>query len=287
MQRLFERIQVVSLDEVFVHEGVVDKWVDRIADFVEQAGVMKNPIVVAEASDPETGDARYVVLDGMHRVQALGRLGCPDICVYVSDYWSDDVRLESWDALLLGIVDPRAYLDALFDDPDHDVVEMQTEAEARSRLYGRELALVLRARDTAFFGLRCRALDPAERLEEIIVALRRVEDDLDERGIRAVYAPSGRSSFDFSQTPSDMLVLRPIFSKHEVLERTMQGRLFPRKSTRFLVPERPLRVDFHLTILKADLDLTTKNRLLDEHLQWCWANNRVRYYPEGVYVLDD
>lgn len=283
MLEVFRRLKVVSLDDVYVHEGVVERWVDRIADFVRHDGIMKNPIVVAEAE--VDGDARFVVLDGMHRVQAMRALGAPDILIYASDYWSEDVRLESWDAVLLDDFDQDALLGAVADSAA--IVEIGSEAEARARVYGRDLAMAFVGHDGSIRGLHV-AGEPGEpALEAIIRTLRSVEDALDAAGVRAVYTPSSRSRSDFESQPSTALFLRPLFSKQEVLERTLAGRLFPRKSTRFLVPERPLRVDFHLTVLKAKLDLGTKNQLLQDHLSWCWENNRVRYYPEPVYVFGD
>jgi ParB-like chromosome segregation protein Spo0J len=283
MLDVFSRLRVVSLADVYVHEGVVERWVERIADFVQHDGTMKNPIVVAEAE--VDGSHNYVVLDGMHRVQALQSLGAPDILVYVSDYWSEDVRLESWDAVLLDRVDLDAVFAAVAGE-QIEVVPVSGEAEARARVYGRELAMALVARDGPTLGLRVRPSDePA--IEIIVRSLRAVEDALDLAGVRAVYTPSSRSLADFATQPSESLFLRPRFSKQEVLERTLAGRLFPRKSTRFLVPERPLRVDFHLTVLKAALSLEAKNQLLADHLNWCWENNRVRYYPEPVYVFGD
>ncbi|MCB9738227.1 MAG: hypothetical protein H6747_03095 [Deltaproteobacteria bacterium] len=283
MLDVFQRLKVVSLDDVYVHEGVVERWVERIADFVRHDGMMKNPIVVAEAE--VDGAARYVVLDGMHRVQSMRALGSPDILIYVSDYWSEEVRLESWDAVLLDPLEVRGALTAA--GADAELVTVGSEAEARARVYGRDLAMAISTHDGAVLGLRAEPRTGEPALESIIRALRAVEDGMDAAGVRAVYTPSSRSLEDFHAQPSEALFLRPRFSKQEVLERTLAGKLFPRKSTRFLVPERPLRVDFQLTVLKAALDLPTKNQLLQDHLTWCWENNRVRYYPEPVYVFGD
>jgi hypothetical protein len=284
MLEVFRRLRVVPLPDVYVHEGVVDRWVERIADLMRHDGMMKNPIVVAEA---EVGEARnYVVLDGMHRVQALRTLGAPDILVYLADYWSAEVQLESWDALLL---DPPA-LDAVLAEAgvaDGDRVALESEAEARARVYGRELAMAFVGQGGRVLGLRAGEGGGEPALERIIRLLRAVEDALDARGVRAVYTPSSRAAAEFAAQPAEALFVRPLFSKQEVLERTLAGQLFPRKSTRFLVPERPLRVDFHLTVLRAELPGEAKNQLLQDHLRWCWENNRVRYYPEPVYVFGD
>lgn len=283
MLDVFARLRVVPLKDVYVHEGVVERWVERIADFIRHDGIMKNPIIVAEAE--VDGNRNYIVLDGMHRVQAFHTLGSPDILVYISDYWSEDVRLESWDAVLLDAADLDTVIAAVAGEKI-EVVPVGSEPEARARVYGRELAMAMISRDGRTLGLRV-VPDQEAPLEVIVRAMRAVEDALDRAGVRAVYTPSSRSRSDFDSQAGETLFLRPRFSKQEVLERTLAGRRFPRKSTRFLVPERPLRVDFHLTVLKADVAIETKNQLLADHLTWCWENNRVRYYPEPVYVFGD
>jgi hypothetical protein len=148
---VFARLRVVPLKDVYVHEGVVERWVERIADFIRHDGIMKNPIIVAEAE--VDGNRNYIVLDGMHRVQAFHTLGSPDILVYISDYWSEDVRLESWDAVLLDAADLDTVIAAVAGEKI-EVVPVGSEPEARARVYGRELAMAMISRDGRTLGLR-------------------------------------------------------------------------------------------------------------------------------------
>ena len=286
MREIFDRLQVVPIADVLVHEGVVERQVDRIADYVQHDGVMKNPIVVAEVEDEGNHKGRYIVLDGMHRVQAMSRLGCRDILVFVSDYWSSQIRLSSWDALLLDPVDLPAVLKELFPDGQIKVSSARTQGQARERVYGRDIAMAFAEPNGKVTGIRV-AHGDGTSLSRIVEVLTQIESKFDELGTRIVYMPSSKSEIDHGAQQGTTLFMRPLFSKQEVLQRTLAGKLFPRKSTRFLVPERPLRVDFHLTVLQADLDLATKNQLLDAHLHWCWENNKVRYYPEPVFVFGD
>ncbi|MCO4763072.1 MAG: ParB N-terminal domain-containing protein [Myxococcales bacterium] len=286
MREIFERLKVVPMADVLVHEGVVDRQVARISDYVQHDGVMKNPIVVAEVEDETNQGGHYIVLDGMHRVQAMSQLGCRDILVFVAEYWSTSIRLKSWDALLLDPVDPKALITELFSKDEVRVGKVRTEEQARERIYGRDLAMAFTTRGGETMGVRVLG-DEGSTLSRIVHVLTRIEEKFDELGTRVVYAPSSKSGTDLAAQDASVLFLRPLFSKQEVLQRTLAGKLFPRKSTRFLVPERPLRVDFHLTVLQADLDLAIKNQLLDGHLRWCWENNKVRYYPEPVFVFGD
>lgn len=86
---------------------------------------------------------------------------------------------------------------------------------------------------------------------------------------------------------SKEVVLEPPHRKEDILERTLNGKIFPPKSTTHLISGRPLRVDLPLSVLNGPNNLETKNRLLQGHLKWCHENNRVRFYPESVTIFAD
>jgi hypothetical protein len=111
---------------------------------------------------------------------------------------------------------------------------------------------------------------------------------LDRRSLRVVYIADEQSAKTFRQHENAFaLFKRPFFTKEEVVKRTIEGQILPRKSTRHLFPLRPLRIDIDFTLLREEIDLQIKNKLLQARLNWCLENNMVRYYPESVLVLDD
>lgn len=83
------------------------------------------------------------------------------------------------------------------------------------------------------------------------------------------------------------VVLEPPHHKADVLQRAVSQNLLSPKSTKHIIARRPLRLDVDLTLLKADLDLAEKNRRLQEHIQQCRTDNRVRFYPESVFLFSD
>jgi hypothetical protein len=125
-------------------------------------------------------------------------------------------------------------------------------------------------------------------LDILIRALKDFEADLDRRNLRIIYVADDQAQKTFEQhAQAFTLFKRPFFTKEEVVRRTIEGKILPRKSTRHLFPLRPLRIDFDLILLKENIDLATKNRLLHARLTWCLEKNMVRYYPESVLVLSD
>ncbi|MDO8493973.1 MAG: ParB N-terminal domain-containing protein [Deltaproteobacteria bacterium] len=86
---------------------------------------------------------------------------------------------------------------------------------------------------------------------------------------------------------SEDVQLLPPHQKETVLERAVQGKLFPPKSTRHLIAKRPLRVDIDLSLLESPKDLKEKNRFLQEHLKDCYEKGSVRFYAESVLIFSD
>ncbi|MBI4125006.1 MAG: ParB N-terminal domain-containing protein [Deltaproteobacteria bacterium] len=86
---------------------------------------------------------------------------------------------------------------------------------------------------------------------------------------------------------SEKVILEPPHTKEDVLKRALTQKLFPPKSTRHVIAKRPLRLDIELSLLKSDLDPAAKNQRLQTHIQKCYADNRVRFYPESVLLFFD
>jgi hypothetical protein len=80
------------------------------------------------------------------------------------------------------------------------------------------------------------------------------------------------------------------FSEYEVeqvLQVARAGKVLPAGITRFIIPGRVLRLNIDLEYLKSSDSLRQKNRWLSHLLVDKLANNRIRYYAEPVYLLDE
>jgi L-serine kinase (ADP) len=80
--------QLVPLADLLEHEEIDVKAVAALAQQIESAGEVEDPIWVAAG----TG----VILNGHHRVQALKSLGAERAPAWVFDYASDAVELGRW-----------------------------------------------------------------------------------------------------------------------------------------------------------------------------------------------
>jgi hypothetical protein len=279
---IYPHLKIVPLEKCLTHEGIVSKWVDRIAFNIMDHGIVKNPVIAAE----EKG--KYVIIDGMHRLAAFKNLELRDILICEIDYYSDKINLEGWDAFTFRPLGAKDLLEHLFSKKDGYVVEECADPKkARDELMARKHLLVAGDKGGKFYTLNKPTTDKEHMLDELIHVTEIVDAEIDHRNLRVLYVANSLSDEQFKTSDAKSMIIRPHFRKEEVIERTLSRKLFPRKSTRHIIPDRPLRVDLDLSLLRANIDLETKNRLLDEHLKWCFESDRVRFYPESVYVFAD
>lgn len=278
---LFPGIKIVPLDQCIAHEGVVDAWVGQIANNLLDAGVMKNPIIVSHLRK----GGKRVVIDGMHRFAALRRLEIPHVMVYEIDYMDPEVRLAGWDALTFRSINAHKLINELFGDQKKFSIERtQSAVEAQNALRTRQALLAIGDRRGSFF-LLCSKRAPS--VDSLVKVSQKVDLSLDEKGFRPLYVADSLSIPDFDEKQASGIIFRAHYQKEEILERTLGGKLFPRKSTRHIIPRRPLRVDVGLPLLRTNISLDAKNEILNEHMRWCYESDRIRYYPESVFIFAD
>jgi len=280
MKEIFDKIKIIPISKILLHEGVVADWTQKLSLHIDHDGKVKNPIIVTQYQ------GRYIALDGMHRVTALRALGCRDIVVYEVDYDDPSIGLFGWDALILDRCPIDEILQGFASRENLELARHRDYAEAVKNIQRHRSCFGILTREEQVFELRIQ--EEGHHLDTLIRALKDFEDDLDRRDLRIVYIADEQSAKTFRQHENAFgLFKRPFFTKEEVVKRTIEGKILPRKSTRHLFPLRPLRIDIDFTLLREDIDLEIKNRLLQARLNWCLENNMVRYYPESVLVLDD
>jgi len=89
------------------------------------------------------------------------------------------------------------------------------------------------------------------------------------------------------QRPQTIVIVFPTFTPEEIVTIVQRGCCLPTGITRHLITGRALNLNFPLEILKTPSSLEEKNRWLDQWLTKKILNNKVRFYPESVFVFDE
>ena len=82
------RFELVDVNLLKSHEEVRNELLTSLIAEIKKDGFLRKPVLV------ENKD--YVILDGHHRFEALKKIGCRRIPVYLVDYYDEAIYLTTW-----------------------------------------------------------------------------------------------------------------------------------------------------------------------------------------------
>jgi len=253
-------IALVETDRLLLHEETIPEVLRALAHRIEEDGVLKAPVIV----DHET----LVVLDGMHRVEALRMLGCQFTCVCLVDYRSPEIRVERWCRTV--------------SNPFNAGIAAEIVRELGLRLtplpmcrasYRRDDVSVMIFRDASF---EVEASVPG--LIPAFDAVRAFELRLRALGFEVGYETDREAEEKLASGAVGAVLCPPQVGKRQVIETASRGRVFTFKVTRHIVQARPVGVDVPLSLLRnSSLSLEEANERLSALLH----GKRLRFAPSG------
>jgi L-serine kinase (ATP) / ParB family transcriptional regulator, heme-responsive regulator len=248
-----EDLLLVDLGCLILHEAHDEGRLARLRERIEAENEQRNPVIVSPHEE------RYLVLDGAHRVRALGELGSRFALVQVVE---PPEKAEGWGHLLNGI--GKAELDNIEGIEVSGGPGVAPLAEVETA--GGE-TLLLSAKEDGLRG-RVRALWDLQSFYPKGGVVRRVEPD------GTVGLSEGEALISYrSFTPRDLA---------EIVD---SGTVLPAGITRFRVRERVLGVRYPLNRMMEG-DPRARNAELREFVESRWKENRVRYYGEPVVLFE-
>ena len=246
-------LRLVELGCLILHEAHDEDRLIRLRERMKAEGEQRNPVIVSPHED------RYLVLDGAHRVRALGEIGSPLALVQTVE---PPEKAEGWGHLLRGV--EAAELGnlrgiAAFEGPGHDpLAEVETAGYETVFLSSTEEGV----------QSRVRALWSLQSLYPKGVVVHRVEPD------GAVSLSEGEALIHYRGfTPGELAAI------------VDSGTVLPAGITRFRVRERVLGVRYPLENM-AGTDVEAQNDRLKEYVRRRWDQGRVRLYGEPVVLFE-
>lgn len=256
------RIGLEEISKVRIHEEVIPELLEKLASTIKSDGVVKHPVIV----DSNT----LVVLDGMHRVAALERLGCRYLPVCFVDYRSPSVEVGCWYRVVLGDMS-QDKLKAILNSLELRLVAKSLR-EAMSALDRREALAAILTEKT------CHLVKDTEKdIEEIYTWIKRLEEALMEEGLSVSYETEGDAEEKIRSGGASAALMTPRVKKEEVIEAALSGRLLAHKTTRHILAARPMGIDVPLGWLSGKMSLEDVNRMLVEHL----SERKVKRLPKN------
>jgi hypothetical protein len=241
------------------HEEYDPLSVERLADRIETEGTQRNPVICIES-----GRDGLVVLDGATRTEALRRLGVRHVVVQIVD--ATQVALETWHHVIRG-GRPTAVMDRIASRPGIMLADGGDPPRVSSPAGPPMSALGEGLSPNALLSTLVGGYIGRWKVSRII------DPDPD---VVTTRFPDWAVIVEF-----------PRLDVKQVMKAALTQDLLPAGVTRFLVPERVLRLDAELALLRSASSLDTKQRALDSLILARSRAGRVRRYEETVVILDD
>lgn len=271
------KIEMVEIDELKLHEETIPSSLEKLADLIRSDGYLRHPVVV----DEET----RAVLDGMHRVEALRLLDCWFAPVCSVDYQDPRIKLGGWDRLFRK-VEIKTVLDLCKKEGFRaEPCELQKAEETLAR---EERMCALISEEECYL-----LMNEEMGLQELYEAVKRIENVLERKNASIDYEVRGDV---FQKVGSGGIgLLIPSASKEEVIDVALSSSVFVYKTTRHVVPARPMNVNVPIEWLyNGSRSLEEVNQELTESLKKRNIERlppgslfEGRRYEEELYVFEN
>jgi hypothetical protein len=243
------RLEIVRLERAVVHEEIVPEILEKLLRDIERNGVVKDPVVVDSES--------FVVLDGMHRVAALEKLGCTRLPACEVEYRRPEIKIGCWYRVVDGF--DRDKLVEVARLLGLEVREC-SDREALRSLEQRKAVAAFRDAVGCLLLVGGRGGDVLESYAWV----KRLELAMREEGADVRY----ELEKDAERSINGLAVLMvPCVTKQEVVELALGGHVFAHKTTRHVIPWRPVNIRVPLEWLREEVPIEEANRMLEDHLR--------------------
>lgn len=237
-------LSLEPIPELWPHEDIVEDHATALERDIDGVGLLRNPII----ADRETN----VVLDGMHRLTAMDRLGHVTAPVCYVPYRDLAVEVGSWRKRFAPGSEDR--LSAVVESLDVPV----------TRVAGTDRHPPAEIDHPLLIGP-----DRGYELEVSLASLEaygRVVDAVTRTFQAAGFEPTLVADSKPRSPPGGGVVLhQPVPAKATVIRAATEGPLLPANTSRHVIPSRPVGVDVPVELLNRPVD--EGNRLLAEHLR--------------------
>ena len=252
-------LRVVSLSRIRRHEEIDPFRVERLVGRIANEGIQVNPMMCSEAPSGE-----LVLLDGATRTESLRQLGLEHAVVQIVD--PEEVTLETW----------------------HHVIRECTEQEILQQIEATEDLVLTEGPGTPRLRLAGGGIQSVQGTgvspNAALTAL--VHSYVGRRTVNRITDPADESvPWRFPDWAA--IIEFPTLSVEDVMKAAVGDDLLPAGITRFLVPERALRLNLDLALLQSPGTVEEKQESLDEMLSLRARAGRIRRYEETVVILDD
>lgn len=255
-------IAIRDINSLHLHEETIPELLEQLAHTIEADGQVRNPIIVDKQSS--------VVLDGMHRIAALQKLGIKRIPVCLIDYENPNVIVCSWYKTITDASRINQIL-TLVVQAGSTIKEIN-----KSKIGVSPAVAAVKFRNKTFI-----IHSHFQNMREAYNIIERIEELLEANGFKIDHETEINALQKLRKGEVDAVICTPTLTKKEIVESALSGQVFAHKTTRHVIPARPLGLNVPLSLLKDEKkSLTDVNEELNRMLQ----RRHLRRVPPGMLL---
>ena len=278
MDTQFPEIAVLPINELKLHEAESVERTAKLQERIRADGFLRNPVIVGKVL--HSSRLHYLLLDGVHRISALKNLGCRDVVAQLIEYSNEGVRVEVWHQLIRG-VDPVNLLKSL-KRVFGKALSKKPEAEA-NELRKKELILM----HLLLKNGRSYIIERQSNLQSTTAKIREFFSILASLGeVHRVHEDEAKSVLKSSSAATGILFIQPL-SKQHIVEIALSKTKLPAGITRHIIPCRALGIAVDLALLRVELSIVEKSKLIRSVVSQRTEDERVRFYAEPTFVFNE
>jgi L-serine kinase (ADP) len=269
-------LTIAELSTLHIHEEIIPEKVEALVNKILHDGLWIHPIIVDKNS--------FVVLDGMHRVAAAKEIGFKYIPICLVDYHNPHILIGCWYRMFKTLKEVDVAKQSLslsgftFDNASYDESkELVENRRATTALFSNDWSLIAYSSE----------VDIKLRYDQI----KKVEQILQSKGYSMGYSTDKDAPICIKSGEYTAGLMTPTVTKSEVIDTALKGLVFSQKTTRHIIPARPMFVSVPVQWLYGDLTLEEVNSNLQKHL----SSKKVeilspgqildRKYDEELYIF--
>lgn len=261
-------LEVRKIASVFPHEETIPSHVVAIGSEMKSDGVQRDPVLVDKASG--------VVLDGMHRLAALRKMGHSNVITCSVDYSKESIGLSRW-ARVFHVGETRKAEEAISQSGLGSSVKTE---EAEAGLAGHKYGLA------GFVDGKALVPEGMTELAKAFELVRRLDSLAALNRWPRTFRPEGE--LDLHKVPEGAaVVLVRRLTKDDVLDAGRSGRLFPCKTSMHWLDPRPVAVNYPIQELDGASASSLRERLSKSDPEMLEAGSvyEGRKYKERLLML--
>ena len=265
------KLEIIEVKALCQHEQTLTPMIDKLVIEFKNWASLNNPVIV---------DENNVVLDGNHRAMVFKKLDFKYIAVCKIDYFNPHVLLKYWYRHVKMFKDHSILIDFL-NKKNTIIAEKGTYQELRDELIKDPLALGMQLDGKCYL-----VKYPEKQTSNAIQAyknVKNIENFLETLNYSWDYIPCQfmlDSEFFKKLSKKDLILITPHITKKMVVDASLDGKVFSPKTTRHVIPARPLNVKVPIRWFNETVSLEKINKRFASFLQ----SKNVRRFPPGQVI---